>query len=438
MKWSNIFTIPDKDLISDGSVDPMGMQMIWTYFGQLIFHNKLTTVSTDVRNYTINLLHHFVLYKFQQDRNEDYVRVRNHFPFYRDDYDVKAGMLIFMEDLLVYAMMDQKGPVDTFGLLGSNKAQDDLERANGDYSLIEIHAERSKGVLVRQIQLGVNGRYKGPFMNMGLMSKNFEYSPKEFEKLEELFAQWKEGRLLVNKLIALLVELTHEKERDYPIVTLDRYKNDPELWQHYSNCFGKLELNDLLKSYWQEKLGITAGAASSIYSEIHNLGEDSIPAIIASAYKKESDDKEKELLQWVLDLEPFLSRCSHAFYLLSDLSVKRISDIQQDLDTLATNLPIDSVLPLVSRNDRLAVLVDFVKDKKGNGLQFAQGILEYHKKIMEDRGGVAWVELEGVQIKHLIPQTLSASTADVVSGGHWYNRYYLDAVRSIYNGLNPN
>ena len=55
MKWSNIFTIPDKNLISDGSVDPMGMQMIWTYFGQLIFHNKLTTVSTDVRNYSINL-----------------------------------------------------------------------------------------------------------------------------------------------------------------------------------------------------------------------------------------------------------------------------------------------------------------------------------------------------------------------------------------------
>jgi hypothetical protein len=206
MKHSTIFTIPDKDLISDGSVDPMGMQMIWTFFGQRIFQNKLTTVSTDLRNYTINLLHHFVLYRFENEKNEEFSQAKKDFPFYRDSYDAKAGMLIFMEDLLVYSLMDQKGPVNTFALLGSNKAEDDLQRANGNYSEIEIHAERSKGVLVRQIQLGVNGRYKGPFMNMGLMSKNFEYTP-EFERIEQLFSQWPEGNKLVNKLMNLLLEL---------------------------------------------------------------------------------------------------------------------------------------------------------------------------------------------------------------------------------------
>ena len=438
MKWSNIFTVPDKDLISDGSVDPMGMQMIWTYFGQLIFHNKLTTVSTDVRNYSINLLHHFVLYKFQQERNEEFNRAQSHFPHYRDVYDTKAGMLIFMEDLLVYALMDQKGPVNTFGLLGSNKAQDDLDRINGNYHEIEIHAERSKGVLVRQIQLGVNGRYKGPFMNMGLMSKNFEYSPKEFERIEELISQWPEGNRLANKLMTLIEELLQENDRDYPVVTLDRYKNDKELWGLYADCFGQQELNQILHDYWLEKLGINAGAARSIFSEINHLGNQSIPAIIASAFKKEEDEKEKELLQWILDLEPFLSRCSHAFYLLSDVSVKRLADIKSDLDELVANMPIESVLPLTCRNERLEMLVEFVKDNTDSGVQFAEGILNYHKKIMEDRGGSAWVELENDYIKHYIPQTLSATTADIVSGGYWYNRYYLDAVKSIYNGLNLN
>lgn len=438
MKWSDIFTIPDKDLISDGSVDPMGMQMIWTYFGQLIFLNKLTTVSTDVRNYSINLLHHFVLYKFQQERNEEFNRAQSHFTYYRDAYDAKAGMLIFMEDLLVYALMDQKGPVNTFGLLGSNKAQDDLDRTNGNYSAIEIHAERSKGVLVRQIQLGVNGRYKGPFMNMGLMSKNFEYSPKEFERIEELISQWPEGNKLVYKLMDLLTELLQKTDRDYPTVTLDRFKNDKELWGLYADCFGQLESNQILHDYWLEKLGITAGAASSIFSEINHLGEKSIPAIMASAFKKEEDEKEKELLQWILDLEPFLTRCSHAFYLLSDVSVKRLVDIKSDLNQLVANMPIESVLPLTCRNERLEMLVEFVKDNTGSGVQFAEGILNYHKKIMEDRGGSAWVELENESIKHYIPQTLNASTADIVSGGYWYNRYYLDAVRSIYNGLNLN
>ncbi|WP_055445556.1 hypothetical protein [Lacinutrix himadriensis] len=438
MKWTNIFTIPDKDLISDGSVDPMGMQMIWTYFGQLIFKNKLTTVSTDVRNYSINLLHHFVLYRFQQENNEVFNQAQNHFQFYRDTYDTKAGMLIFMEDLLVYALLDQWNSVNTMGLLGNNKAQDNLDRSNGNYQEIEIHAERSKGVLVRQIQLGINGRYKGPFMNMGLMSKNFEYSPKEFERIEQLFLQWPEGNKLVNKLMVLLTELLQNQDKGYPIVTLNRYKNDKVLWKLYADCFGKLEQNILLQNYWKEKLGITSGAAKSIYSEMNQFGEQTIASIIASAYKKEEDEKEKELLQWILDLEPFLSRCSHAFYLLSDVSVKKLSDIKSDLDMLVRDIPFESVLPLTCRNERLEMLVDFVKDNTNNGVQFAEAILNYHKKIMEDRGGVAWVELENDHIKHYIPQAIHVSTSNVVVNGYWYNRYYLDAVKSIYTGLNIN
>ncbi len=438
MKWSNIFTIPDKNLISDGSVDPMGMQMIWTYFGQLIFHNKLTTVSTDVRNYSINLLHHFVLYRFQQERNEEFHMAQSNFYKYRDGYDVKAGMLIFMEDLLVYALMDQKNSVNTLGLLGSNKAQDDLERINKNYSEIEIHAEQSKGVLVRQIQLGINGRYKGPFMNMGLMSKNFEYAPKEFEYIEQLFSQWDEGNKLVNKLITLLTEILISNNRDYPVISLDRYKNDEEIWKLYADCFGQLKQNKVLQDFWLEKLGVKSGAAKSIFSEINQFGEQSVSAIIASAFKKQEDEKEKELLQWVLDLEPFLSRCSHAFYLLSDVSVRKLSDIKADLDALVSNIPIESVFPLTCRNQRLEILVEFVKDNTGNGVQFAEAILNYHKKIMEERGGSAWVELENDYIKHYIPQAMHATTSDIVSGGYWYNRYYLDTVKSIYNGLNFN
>ncbi len=102
------------------------------------------------------------------------------------------------------------------------------------------------------------------------------------------------------------------------------------------------------------------------------------------------------------------------------------------------NLPLESVLPLSKNNERLKMLYEFVKEHTNDGLQFAKAILNYHKKIMEDRGGSAWLELENDHIKHYIPQTLNASTADIVSGGYWYNRYYLDTVKSIYNGFNFN
>lgn len=432
---SSIFTIPDKELVSDGAVDPMGMQMIWTYFGQLIFQNKLTTVSTDIRNYTINLLHHYVLYRFQNERSEEFFRGQQQFGNYRNAYDTKAGIIIFMEDLLTYALMDQKGPVDTSGLLGSNNGQDALDRSNEDYSTIEIHAEKAKGVLVRQIQLGVNGRYKGPFMNMGLMSTNFEYSPIEFERIEILFKHWPEGSQLVDKLLDLISELFQHDSKDYPVVGLNRYREDANLWTLYANCFGKVQVNEKLKHYWQEKLGVTAGAAQSIFSEIPNLGSQPIPAIIASAHKNEDDEKQREILQWVLDLEPFLTRCSHAFYLMADVSVKNIQDLKSDFNQLLDSFPIESVLPLTGRNERLELLVDHVKDHTGDSLQFAQAILGYHKQIMEARGGVAWLELKGDQINHLIAQRPATSTQEVVTGQYWYNRYYLDAVQSIYYGL---
>jgi len=435
-KWSNFFTIPDPELVSDGSVDPMGMQLIWTYFGQLIFQNKLTSVSSDVRNYTVNLLHHFVLYKFCQERNEDFVRAQKNFSSYSSAYDAKAGMLMFMEDLLVFALMDQKSSVNTFGLLGSNKAQEVLDRAQGNYGQIEIHADRSKGVLVRQIQLGVNGRYKGPFMNMGLMTKNFEYTPKEFERVEVLLKQWAEGSALVDRLLDLLSELLKGKQTNYPIVQLDVFKSDSDLWNLYARCFGQVKLSNSLQLYWLEKLGVDGGAAKAVFSEVHNYGEQSVSAIIAAAFKKEEDVKEKEILQWVLDLEPFLSRCAHAFYLLADVKTKRINEIQYDLELLVTNFPLESVLPLTSKSERLRFLVECVKDKLNSGTQFANGILNYHKKIMEDRGGMAWVELEGENLKHYINQSSNVSTSEVVNGGFWYNRYYLDALRSIYNGLN--
>ena len=60
MKYDNVFTQPDDSLYKEGSLDPLGIQSVWSNYGQEIFQNKLNTISTDVRNYTINLFHHYI------------------------------------------------------------------------------------------------------------------------------------------------------------------------------------------------------------------------------------------------------------------------------------------------------------------------------------------------------------------------------------------
>ncbi len=437
LKWSDIFTVPNPDMVSDGSVDPMGMQLIWTYFGQLIFKNKLTTVSTDVRNYSINLLHHYVIHRFFSERQDEVKKALARFSSYKEVYDVKGGMIIFLEDLVVYALMDQKGTVNTFGILGSHNAEERILMSKGDFSQIQIHAERTKGVLVRQIQLGVNGRYKGPFLNMGLMTKNLEYDPKEFQMVEMLFKSWPEGEQLVEYLLDCLSDLLKNENKPYPLVTLDVYKNHSALWAMYAACFGQFKPNVAWRNFWLEKLGITSGAAKAIFDEIDQLelNADAISLVIASAYKRTLEEKDKELLRSILDLEPFLSRCVHAFLLMADPGIKRLGDVKEDLDHLVNSIALENVIPLVTRNARLQLLISCVKDHLSSGEDFGHAILNYHKKVMEDRGGIAWVEMENGELKHHISQGAPKSTEVVVHGGYWYNRYYLDAVRSIQKGL---
>ncbi len=437
LKWPDIFTVPNPDMVSDGSVDPMGMQLIWTYFGQLIFKNKLTTVSTDVRNYSINLLHHYVIHRFFSERFEEVKRAQARFSSYKEVYDVKGGMIIFLEDLLVYALMDQKGPVNTFGILGSHNAEERILKSRGDFSQIQIHAERTRGVLVRQIQLGVNGRYKGPFLNMGLMTKNLEYDPKEFQTVELLFKSWPEGERLVEMLLDCISDLLKNDNKYYPLVSLDTYKNRDSLWSMFAACFGQFKPNEKWRNFWLEKLGITSGAAKAIFDEIDQLelNSDAVSLVIASAYRRTQEENDKELLRSILDLEPFLSRCVHAFLLLSDPGIKRVSDVKEDLDQLVSNVSLENVLPLAERNGRLQLLTSCVKDQLSNGVEFGVAILNYHKKVMEERGGIPWVEIEQGELKHHISQGERQSTEAVVLGGYWYNRYYLDAVRSIQRGL---
>ena len=70
------FTIPDLDLSQESSVDPMGLQVIWTHYGQDIFGEKLTTIANDLRVFTFNLFHNHLINRLYQDHSEE--RCRNH------------------------------------------------------------------------------------------------------------------------------------------------------------------------------------------------------------------------------------------------------------------------------------------------------------------------------------------------------------------------
>ncbi len=437
MKWSNIFTIPDSSIVQEGSVDPLGMQIIWTHFGQKIFNNKLTTVATDIRNYSVNLLQLYVLYCLENDRSDVFHHAKNKFTDYTNDYDLKAGLLILMEDAMVFSLMMNRNNeelVDTLGLLGSYNAEKQLIKEPAE---ILIEAEKSKGVLVRQLQLGVTGRYKGPFINMGLLTKTLKYNG-DWEEVKTIIDQWPEGKELADTLVALICELIEVKSGSHILLSLAELQQKQDTIDQYVRCFGKLNMNLKLRKYWEKHLGLEQGAAQALYEQVGVFDNKTHPGIIIQKAQENQTGEAQYQLEQIIRLEPFLSNISQVFYLLTDIGNKKLSTLKEQLIQLVERIDLSDIVDLQNENPRLKMLAKYVQDANGDALKFAEKIVEYHSAIMQNRGGGAWVEVQEDNIKHYIAQRTPIKTEDFIKSNYWYHDYYLGSIRSIYNGLNPN
>lgn len=158
----------DDSLGSELNVDPLGMQVIWSAFGQRIFRNRVSSISNDVRNYTLNLFNHWLI---RQVIHDDAIvlskALQKVYPS-KHDLNFKYACLVLLENLYVYSMIahqNNKG-VNTIGVLGISKARSNWESTNHNPVLQFSHDPKTY-VLVRQTLLGVSGRYKTPLVEMG-------------------------------------------------------------------------------------------------------------------------------------------------------------------------------------------------------------------------------------------------------------------------------
>ncbi len=433
--------MPDDSLYLDSSVDPLGFRVIWSYFGQKIFNYKLTTISTDIRNFNINLFHHHIIHDLFVNHPEIIDKAKNKFKTYLSEYDIKTGLIIFLEDLITYSLIYQSHyknnrDIDMLGILGSYKAEQNFVKNEGN---IILEAEKSKGVLIRQILLGVNGRYKGPFINMGLFTRNFQYTEPEWIRVGKIIDSWGDGRLLAKRLIDIILNLIEEKTGEYPKDNFNNYKDDEELQSLIINCFKQRKTIPELKLFWEDKLGLKQGAVWSIYHQFDDqaIAEKTPRIVFEKASQEENDKVEKMKIENILKLEPFLSICSQIFYSITDNGVKEVSSIEKDIEKLRQLLQIEDVKLLTKESPRLQELVIAISSGETTARGLMKTIVSYHEKIMRDRGGNSWVELkEGTKIKHYIYQSPIMITDKFIQERPWYNNYYLDTVRNIRQGLN--
>src|SRR5688572_22204004 len=122
---TDIFTDYDESIFSDGSIDPLGLLIIWTSLGNRIFHNRLNSISTNIRSYTLNLFHHHVIRQACIQHQDKFVNLINK-PPYHNSSDLYEGLAIFLECLMAHVIVQTDEPIevsDTVFLPGVSKLQ---------------------------------------------------------------------------------------------------------------------------------------------------------------------------------------------------------------------------------------------------------------------------------------------------------------------------
>src|SRR6476646_5032715 len=95
----------DESLAGESYIDPVGTLIIWSAFGRQVFSNRVNSISNDVRNYTLNLFHHFLVRKLVDDDGAELSSSLQHKYHSKDALPFKQACLIFLENLFVHSVL---------------------------------------------------------------------------------------------------------------------------------------------------------------------------------------------------------------------------------------------------------------------------------------------------------------------------------------------
>ena len=176
-----------------------------------------------MRNYTLNLLHHALIRDLCDDDAVQPSRALVDEVGDKNSLSLRQACLVYLENIFTYAMVESASTsVDGMGILGAKKARARLEQAPGGNPQLQFTHKQSGYLLVRQLGLGVSGRYKTPFMEMGFFNAIYNYHHKPeavllWDKAQSLFQSNERLCALYQEARQHLLELLTGYKRKAPI-----------------------------------------------------------------------------------------------------------------------------------------------------------------------------------------------------------------------------
>jgi hypothetical protein len=437
-----LFTQPDTSLSSETSIDPMGLQVVWTHYARGIYEDKVSTLITDARILTINLFHAYLLNELHE--NNTLANLNGKFSKWISDRDIRFGILMLLEDLCMHIFYEnyENKNIDTRGLIGMQKASQ-VHRASNN---IQLRADQSAGILTNQIQLGMMGRNKGGMMSMGIFNGDLLFQPAISKQINSLFSEWKEAVSLKERLTNYICNEVLKATGNKQVPVLEyKTKSLQPLSNGYIALFGKRSLSDNFRSFWIDRLGFNSGAANAVYNAIDTLFSNNSAVNPQTVMEHAlggltNEPGEQEKIDIIIRIEPFLSICDYTFRFIAQRDVKRISDHADELTQLRKQIEKDGHedrLRLNAHNyhPSLKELNAVMMSSERSLKDWVSDIIKYHKKIMERRKNAPWIELHADDtLKHIQTATLPEEynrVDEFLLKRPWFNRYYLDSVQSL-------
>lgn len=436
---NSIFTEYNESLTKRLNIDPLGFQIVWTFFGQKIFHNKTTSVALDIRSYNINLFNHYIIYQIIQEYKElsfkKLIADKKLISNYVNLKEKIEKTLIILENLLTWSWFSNREEwkdKEQRGLLGTYKV---ISLWEGKESLLINFNEKNLQkiqVLENQRALGVSGRYKGPFRAMGFFE---DYEESSYKRSSEIFEN--EIKELIEsddspfKNLYDTVILFLQKAQESHTVQIGR---DDKIVDCFVACFKNPNITAKYTSkFWKKYLGLTKDESMTVYDcidlpekdkSIHNAKQ-----IFACALNKSPDNK---IFQDINQLEPQLTYLTLLFNYLTSKSEYKVNELDNRYISLLEkfkwdNLSIDKNTSVFERVKELKKIKDY------------QTLIDYHKLVMKKREQIPWIKIENDTIKSNIIKNINPKEIKVLReiklDYDWIHDYYIYSMRNIKSGL---
>ncbi|MCW3789283.1 hypothetical protein [Plebeiibacterium sediminum] len=442
----DIFTEFDDSIFSEGAIDPMGLRIIWTALGNAIFENRLNTISVDIRYYTINLLHHFVIWQCCKEHKQKVLELTGRAP-YNSENDLFDGMIIFLEMILTNVVAKMGNTEVTVPALSKLKSIQIQNR--NDEKAVSAIVDKNSGILVRHIGLGIHGRHKGPFQQMDIFQSNNYYANEAiWNEVEKLFSKSKRWSNLAEGLKRLIVDkVLSEKNGQKHIRHSIESIVDEELKELYHETLQpKSFKSKSFIDFWEDKLGLQNPEAQLIYNQIKALNKDSdyqYQQLIEQASINDNSGKIKAICA----IEPLLARIEKSMDRLlqrgtTEIDGSLINDIKEQLAAETINfkeIEKYATYKYVSESalERLKKLIDIVRKVNSDKdiSLYVENLINYHKELFESRNNLPWLTIGNGKITQHRSFIYSDNYKESLTDNSWRNYYYLGTVHSLYNGL---